>query len=228
MAAPRERTMLYVSLILSVFLGAGCNVLSLPYFLAAPEEKKAPECKKLASEDKEKTVKVMILTFANIEARPELVRMDRDLTAAVARHLEEGFKGNKEKVTIISPRQVDRYKDEHPGWKNLHPVEIGRKFDADYVVSLEINSLGLFEMGSSNQLYRGRASISVDLVNMAKSEDAHVHKDFDFHYPSDAKGPIPVGDSSPQQFRQAFLDYLGERLSWCFTAHPAENERQID
>ena len=38
------------------------------------------------------------------------------------------------------------------------------------------------------------------------------------------QGPVLASDTTPQQFRHEFLNYVAQRLAWYFTAHPTESE----
>ena len=110
---------------------AGCNVMALPFFLLPGMDPKHDAKFKLASADKEKEVRAMILTSAGLEIRPEFLKIDRELSRMMAMQLQEGFKSNKEKVAIVPTSQVEKYKDEHPNWHSVDPEEIGKHFHAD-------------------------------------------------------------------------------------------------
>src|SRR5207302_10570741 len=99
----------------------------------------------------------------------------------------------------------------------------------DYVIYLEINSLGLYEPGSSNQLYRGRADITVSLVNMKEANETPLRRNFSCSYPSELRGGIREVDSDrpPQVFKTEFLDYMSRRLAWYFTSHPTNTDYQF-
>src|SRR5712692_7859133 len=186
--------------------GTGCNMLSLPFFLLPGMEPKTPAKCKLASEDKEKEVRVVILAAAGLETRPEFLRVDKELSLLLSRQLQE------------------KYKDEHPNWHALPSAEIGKYFDTDYVIDLTINSVTLYERGSSNLLFRGRASISLDVVDVNKpKEDPIYEEEYTVEYPR--QGPISASDSNsnPAQFRLAFLTKVAQELSWHFTAHPQDD-----
>jgi hypothetical protein len=227
MAALKRGASLVVLLLAAIPL-AGCNLMSLPYFLLSDEPKQDAQCK-LASDDKDKEVRVVIMAFfTDLETRPEFLKIDRELSRMLAMQLQEGFKNNKEKVKVVPISQVEKYKDEHPGWHSGNSEEIGKHFHADYVINLEINSITLYEPGSSNTLYRGRASISVDVVNVHEpSEGPKYQHEYRCEYPR-ARGPIPAGDSDPAQFRQRFLAVVARELSWLFTAHLVDDDFKVD
>src|SRR5262249_8399896 len=162
------------------------------------------------SDDKEMEVRVLILGFSGLETRPEFLKVDRELSHMLAVQLQEGFKRNKEKVTIVPTSQVERYKDEQPSWHSLDPLEIGKHFRADWIINREIISMPLYEPGSSNTLYRGRASVSVDAVDTHEaSEGPKFRHEYTCEYPR-TRGPVPAGDSNPAKFKQAFLTVVAK------------------
>ena len=196
---------------------AGCDPATTAYFLL-PEANDPAELRRLASDDKKKEVKVAILTHSALETRAELIQADRQLAELLAKQLRERCAKNKEKVTVVAPRRVEDYKNSHPRWRD--PLEVGRELKVDYVIYLEINSMSLYEKGSSNLMYRGRAGVSVSLVDVNRPDDVPEQTEISAEFPSEARGPLDASmDTSPMQFRAAFLGYVAKRLSWCFTGH---------
>lgn len=124
---------------------------------------------------------------------------------------------------MVSTSQVEKYKDEDPGWKSRSPQEIGERFHADYVIDLEINSLTLYKPGSANTLFLGKAVITLDVVDVHRAGDGPIyHEVYTCEYPRIAE--IPATDSDSEQFRQRFLSVIAKQLSWRFTAHPVEDD----
>jgi len=219
---------LLAGVFVSAGLCTGCNMMALPFFLLpGMEPKHDPKCK-LASEDKKKEVKVVILASSGLETRAEFVRVDRELSRLLALELQGAFKKNKEKVALVPFSHVERYKDEHPNWRSLDAEEIGKHFKADYVISLEINKVTLYEAGSANTLFRGHAEISIDVVDVHNADAGPIYREeYTTEYPR-VKGPIPVGDSNAAQFQQRFLSFVARELSWRFTSHLVEDDHQCD
>src|SRR5262249_33695647 len=184
-------------LILAVILTAGCNPLLAPYWIFGmfgAESKLPPHFAvgaKGKDRDKDDPVRVMILVSTGLETRPEFLRADRDLCNMVARRLQQGCKDNKENVQVIPASQVEKFKDQHPNWRTLTSTEIGEHFHADYVIEFEITSLSLYEVGSHNTLYQGRAQISVSVTDVHDPDNAKAFEDeIRCEYP---KGrPIPA------------------------------------
>jgi hypothetical protein len=212
-------------------LGTGCNVLSLPFFIFGPEPKIEAKMQKLARDDKDKDkdkeVKVAILAYSPLEVRPEFVRVDRDLSLALANSLKKGFEYNKELVKVISPRKVEDYKQSHPEWRLEDLDKIGQDLGVDYVIYLEIKSISIYERGSYNQLYRGQAEIDVSLAEVKPKDEGFGNKTEHYvcTYPTDARGAVPNDPgSNPLVFRDSFYRYMAEQLSWYFTSHPTDQD----
>jgi hypothetical protein len=225
-----RRAWFLASVFLSASLVSGCNMMAIPFFLIPGMDPKIDAKCKLASSDKEKTVRVAILASSGLETRPEFLRVDRDLTRLLAQQLQQGFKQNKENVVLVPTSQVERYKDEHANWHSMAPEDIGKYFNADYVINLEIESITLYEPGNGNTLFRGRARISVDVVDVKKAAEGPKFKDeYSIEYPK--AGPISAAfsdDSNPAQFRQRFLAKIAQELSWYFTSHLVDQDMQIE
>jgi hypothetical protein len=204
----------------------GCNVMALPYFIL-PEPTIEPKFK-LASEDKEREVRVVLLASSNVmETRAEFLRIDRELSQQVGLQMQHAFKENKEKVTVVPTSRVEKFKDENPTWKAMSPKEIGAHFKADYVIDLEIHAISLYEQGSDNMLYMGRASVAVDVVDVHKPAEGFVYQtEYTIEYPR--RGPLPASSNNPAQFRQRLLTRIAKELAWLFTEHPAEDEHRMD
>jgi hypothetical protein len=205
-------------LVLAAGLTTGCDLPSLLYFVTTGLKEPMEEAQEMRLTEKGKEVKVVILTYAGLDMRPGLMTVGRDLGGQLARQLQNLCKENKDKITVVSPTRVNEYLNNHPNWY-LKPEEVGKHFDADKVIYLEVEKFSLYEPGSASQLYRGRANISVKLWNLSNPDDIPVELPFGFEYPS-SRGPIPADDQSQREFYQAFLSYLAKHLSWKFTAHP--------
>lgn len=219
----RRWTALFV---LTVLVAGGCNPFTMPFFMLYGLDQGVPPEHKIAREKHE--VRVLILTSSGTEWRPELLGADRELTGLVAHHLQEQCQQNKEHVTVIPNSKLQRYKEDHPGWKAMPPEEIGKYFDADYVIDLEIGGLSLYEKDSCNQFFRGHAEISVTLLDLSKHNDETPYrKEYECEYPK-TRGPVPIDETNPQKFRQEFLRRVACEIAWLFTSHPMEDHFACD
>jgi hypothetical protein len=198
----------------------------MAYFLL-PESKEQPELRRLASDDKKKEVKVVILTYAALDPRPESIQADRQLAEILAKELAQLCQENQERVSIVPPRRVEEYKNTHPSRRGYDPAEVGQHFKADYVIYIEMNKLTLYERGASDLLLRGRADMLVSVVDVKHPDETPDSREFTCVYPSDSKGAIDASAETPVMlFRQAFLQYVARRLSYYFAPH-TKRDRMI-
>jgi hypothetical protein len=202
-----------------VALGAGCDMGSMMYFLM-PETREPAILKDIASPDQKNDTRVVIVTWAGLETRHEIVHADRELAEKLGTQLTELVRSNKGKLTVVPPRKVEQYKNTHPRWREMELADIGRQFDADYVIFLELHSITLYEPASANQLFRGRVQMTINLVDVHHPDDPQAQKPFSTTYPSDARGPVMVGfDSNVMQFREQFLTDVARSLSYYFAPY---------
>ncbi len=227
MAAPARRWCLAGLTLLTVLVTAGCNPLTMPFFLLwGLDPKVEPECK--LGVGKKKESRVVVLSYCALETRRELLGADRELTSLLCTKLGETAKKNKDNFTVVSPSKVQRFKDEHPNWKSLEVEKIGKYFDADYIIDLEIGALSLYLPNSNNQFLSGQAEITVSVVDLSKEgEEPIFHREYTCEYPK-SRGPQPVADTSPGQFRLQFLSRVATDLSWYFTGHTVEDHFPCD
>jgi hypothetical protein len=213
----------FVTLVIVI---AGCNPATLYYFLNNEESKLPAKVQKLALEDKEKPVKVAIISTKGLGGdgiRELVASADRDLCNEFGRHLAELCTYNKENVKVVTASQIQAYKEHHRDWD--HPLDldkIGEDLEVDYVIHLEIESLSVVPKTTGGLYYEGRAEIETTLVNVKTGDRKNEH--FSCNYPEDNYGITMTESPSERQFRVLFLRHCGERLSWFYTAHPTERE----
>lgn len=225
MAASRRHWQL-AGLIVVTLSCMACNPLLLPYFINGFEPKHEPEFK-IALEDKKETAKVVVFVSSPLEVRRELLNADQELLSLFTKALDEGCKTNKQNVQLATPSKVQKFKDDHPNWQSLGLVELGKRLEADFVIDLEIAHLSLYESGSQNTLFMGRAEISVTVAQVDKPDDGPVFKkEYVTEYPR--SGSRPVSDTSPLVFRRAFMTRVANDLAWMFTTHTSTQKYQVE
>src|SRR5437764_4012017 len=142
----------------ALLLMPGCSPLQVLAYFIAPDSMEPPHC---TLTNKGKDVKVLIIAAhaGPLPSDPALMRSDWDLSGRLTRLLEERFKENKDRVKIIPPTQVKNYMNAQPRWRELPPQDVGKHFDADWVINLEIASISLSDRSSRNFFYHGKAEI---------------------------------------------------------------------
>ncbi|MGE3806158.1 MAG: hypothetical protein AB7K24_15915 [Gemmataceae bacterium] len=222
----RQRLSLAGLLLAATLLVTGCSFLQVPFFLMKGEPKIDPLLMPLAQKG---ATKVVILTSAPVHLNPEFLRVDHDLTSKLVMHLNRLAKENKEKLTIVPTRKVDKFKDDHPDWaSSMDLAEIGEKFEADYVIYVEIESISMYEKGTGSFMYRGRAGMRVEVVDVNDPDAEAVSTILAPEYPPSERGAVPSDEARPAEFRQKFLDHLARKLAYLFTAHTTHEEYRLD
>jgi hypothetical protein len=228
MAARTRRWVLPILIFLASALTLACDPIGAGYFLFGPEPRTDPEIA-IAPKESSRKVRVVVLTHGGLETRPELSGADRELNRKLCHHLIEGYKHNEEHVAVVPPAKVEQFKADTPNWRTLDfRNDIGKHFDADYVIFLEIETLSLYQTGSGNTLFHGKALVHASVINVYDPDGDVTSKPFTCDFPSESRGDIAVGDMTIGQFREQFLDYAAKRLSWLFVAHPIEDGYKCD
>jgi hypothetical protein len=221
MSTAARRWRLAGLLALAAALATGCNLPSLIYFLSPHgDPRDPPTLMALEPADKEKEPRVVILAYSGIETRPEFITADRDLTTLLTQELQQYFKENQKRLKIVPAAKVQDYKSNHPDWQT-DLAQVGKHFGADYVIFLEIGSLGMYETG--NDFYHGRAEIEVSVLNMRKMDESPNPVPLSCDYPRPNE-PSPVSDMPPRVFYMQFMKYVAQRVSWCFLPHEMKND----
>jgi hypothetical protein len=204
--------------LLTIIAFSGCNPLTMMYFLFGAPEKKLPAEFPLTAEKKKET-KLLVLFSAPVNMDYDFIGADRLLTSEFIQALTLGLKENKEKVTIVPSRKIDKYKEDHPNWRSRNPSEIGEAFEADFVVNFEIEELRMYMPGSRKQFFQGFARVTGTAYDLTKPDSEPKElQEFTLEYPRGT--PIAVeSNESISKFRQKFLQQIAVELSWKFTAH---------
>jgi hypothetical protein len=202
----------------------GCNPITSMWFLTQgwKEQKVPPQFALADPTGKEVTVLLLATTHASVPA--ELAGLERQLTTHFSKALADRCKENKEKVTVVAQAKLDRYKRDHPDWAVMGPREVGKAFDATFVIDMEINRVGLYDPRGAGEFYHGQADISINVWDLRK--DAEDGVAFDHEYTCDfPKGdrPVPVERFHVNKFKAAFLKRMGTDLAHMFTAFPSDD-----
>jgi hypothetical protein len=201
--AHHARLVRLVSLLLPVTLlvsTSGCSMLLTAAYVLMPEDT-PPEFKGL----KGKHVAVVCKPIVELEFSD--AGSARELASMVGLQLER----NVRKSRLINQQEVARWVDEN-AW--VDHATVGKALDADMVVGIDLEEFRLHE-GST--LYRGRATATVRVYDVAKGDMAFEKRIDGFEFP--ANSAIPASDRSETEFRAMFLQMLSQKISRLFHAY---------
>ena len=201
---------------LAAVIATGCNPLTMAAFIFNRDTKLPAEYPFLTKEEKKESKKeeVTVAVFAkfNPGAMHEFAGSDRELAAMLTKRLNADAKLNKEKVTVISPADVDKFKIRNPNWTNMHPSAWAKKLGVDFVLDIHVGSIGVYQPGSGNLVYEGRAEVSVDVYDATKPDAEPKHK-YIHPYTFPKTGMIASSDVPPSKFKMMFLEKLASELA---------------
>lgn len=202
----------------------GFNPFLLPY---VGGDTKTPAEFPLKPVNKKKEPSVVVLVSGKTGLPTDLTGIDRMLNAELIQILDARLKENEEKVQLFQMPAIDRFRNDNANWRALKPYDIGKEFNADYMIDVEIQDIDLFKPGSRGQFLQGRAAISVNVYDMSKPlREAAKKWDMEFEYPR--SGEVPVESRSQvSAFRTQLVQRIASDVSVKFTATPT-TARRVD
>ncbi len=203
-AAPTALRLALWAALLPASLGAGgCWTLGQLYVgIVKPKEwRDIPKEYDLHAE------KLIIVPYAGTEIRFDYptvpLEASLQISYAIARYLPEQV------GEIVHPVRVARWQESDLEWLNMTPEEIGRKFDADTVLYVEIEQYSTMEEKSAN-LLRGRAAARVQVVKVGEASNPAYEGDAEVLFPEDH--PLNALTISERAIRQATNRLFGEAV----------------
>jgi hypothetical protein len=218
-----KRALRIVALVLGgIVASLGCNPLNLTYFLMPPQ--KNPPAFDLTAEKKNPKIAIVVSHGTSNNFTTELWNADKELADRVTDMLKKQFKENRQKVEIIPVFKITDYRASHPDWDLEGPVILGKHFEADYVITMEINRLTLYEKGYQPPHYRGNAEINVSVTDVhgEPRQGPVFKKNFLATYPR--THPIPADERSVGAFRSLFIDSMANDLCPYFAAYTTDRK----
>jgi hypothetical protein len=219
-----------VAAVLSILLvgGLGCDPVATLGFLAYPFSPNLDDpvfSMKVAGKESK-----VVLVFAHEDnASPSDAFRDADLMLArqLASLLTQQYKENKDKVKIVNVSQVYQYLRDQKDWVTQPKQDIGKHFDADFLVYLELGPMTMYEQGSGRTLYRGSVEIHISVfdVHEAEGECFKGDKFFSCVYPT--THPEDGTGMTPGAFRAKFLDRIAKDLVPYFAGLPADDKMNM-
>lgn len=162
---------------------------------------------------------VVILCTAEIPVKLDFP----DVEAELARNMGERFRS--ENIKAVRYGEVADWLDTHPDrldrlndYRTIE--EIGKQFDVNYVLVVNLKSLNLYAQGYRT-LYQGRALATLDVYNLERGERVWSTE----HQATFPIGhPIPVEEMPESIFQATFVKHLSQELGRYFYPHePGED-----
>jgi hypothetical protein len=183
----------------------------------------------LTPPDKKKDARVVVLVSSKTGLPPDLTGVDKMLNAELVKVLTDLTKANEEKVQVLKMPALDKFRDDSPNWRSANPYDIGKKFDADYMIDVEIQEMDLFKPGSRGQWLQGRATVSVHAYDLNKPlKEAAQKWEFPISYPQHGYEREVESRAQVSTFRMEFVQRIASNIAVKFSATDNARRKQID
>ena len=161
---------------------------------------------------KEKTS--LVLCYAPKSVRFNFDAVDRELAKYVSHRL------NQNHIKVVDPDSVQAWLDEHPDWDK--PEEIGRDFEVDYVILVEISDFGLYEEGNSN-LFRGHSELLISVHEIEEEDGSEIYsKELISKFP--IHQPVSTSDMSYYDFKRLYMSRISDEVGRHFYEYFAADD----
>jgi hypothetical protein len=199
----------------------GCSPINMAYWLWKGDGKQAPVYP-LTPIDKERPDVRVVVMATNAAGMPwEFAGIDREVANQMAKTLaEESHKDSKQKnkFKIIRNEDVDRYKASNPNWRTMNPGALAAGLNADYVIDVSINGVGLYQPGSGKEIYQGWAIADVTVYQSGQSSPPHNYSHKTTMHPQ--SGDTPIG-----QYRTELVKQFAYELATKHIRHTPDSSR---
>jgi hypothetical protein len=202
-------------LVLLAPLGVGCNLLTPIIFIGEHKKQIAPEFDKLAK----KKVAVLVWVHASTlfdypHARFELISYLSDKLSAETERRGMG-------TSVTDPRSVEDFLQRNPDAR-IDPRTVGRQFEADYVLYVEVLEFHMREPDQP-QFLRGTIQASIAVHDM--QADADLLQRYDLSpvrclYPE--QGPVMLSAGNASLIREGAYRKFAELIARKFYAYTVD------
>jgi len=190
---------------------SGCNYLILAGYLIGGPPSIDPDFDVVTNKSlTDPGVTVAVVCYAPPEILWDFDSIDSEIAKYVA------FRLHQHKIRVINPDRISAWLDENDEWDA--PEEIGRAFDATYVIYIDLQSFSLYEANSAH-LYRGRseAIVSVYQTDDQGGGERIYTKELLSRYPLAA--PRSTYEVTYTTFKRQYLSRLSEEIGRLFYEH---------
>ena len=214
-----QRLMLTGLLLSLVACSSGCQIIIGSLLTLTGRPLIDADFKKYTGKGLEGTNKKVVVLCTSPESAKDVSSLDLDVIADVS------SKFRQHDITVVDPHKVQSWIDDNAGnVDDADIVEIGSKFDADYLVHVKLDEFTYKEENSPN-LFRGRSKGKVMVVEFTdvagvkgKKRGRKIYdKVFSSVYP--VHQPKSVSDISPAVFRKQYLARVSDELARFFYDH---------
>ena len=212
-----NKRLVMIVVLLGVSILGGCNLLEYPLYVIFGDRTESVKAEYPGLRDKR--IAVLVMTTPAVDFEYPYAQLE--LTNLVSLVLSQHVKG----AQLVDPQEIDRFQREDLDWLRLSISEIGRKFDAEQIVYLDVIQYTMTEEKSVN-LLRGRiwAEVSVYDMAAAQANRARYTTEVTVVYPE--ANPVPVDGGARQHIELRTINMFAEELALKFYDHKVNRDKE--
>jgi len=195
------------------FAASGCYVPHFLVWLLGPQK----ITKEVEAEHHLESERLVIVPYAGTDVLFTYPTVPIEISQALVNEVGKNLGDRVE--TIVHPVQVVRWQESTLDWPNMSLVEIGRHFQADTVLYVELERYTMVEERSAN-LFRGRAKARVQVVKVESEHNPVYSTTVETVVPEDR--PVSVLETGERLIRQATNRLFAEEVVRKFYDHKVE------
>lgn len=143
------------------------------------------------------------------------------LAETIERYLHLKLATNVHDIDIVSNTQVNNWLDlNDPDGTNL--VDLGKGINADLVLGVDVEN---YKIRQGRTIYKGRADIEVNVVDIATGAKTFALGPDHFSYPENGR---PAINTTDRQFQIFYLSWLTEKIARNFYEHDGATDYAED
>ncbi len=210
-----QRERLGVILLCVCLPAAGCKLLTPLVFVGGDTKKVLPEFDKLSGS------RTAILVWTDQSTLFDYPFARFELAAYTADKLRSETEQRTLDVTVIDPREVDDYLQRNLD-AGIDPQAVGRQFNADYIIYLEILDFQVRD-ADQPQFLQGRVRASVTVHDIRADPDLpRVYELTPVLCTYPEHGPVLLSATNSPQIREATYHKFSELVARKFYEHTIE------
>jgi hypothetical protein len=198
----------------ALVLLVGCVPFDNAFVLPSFDQIRAPEYPLTFADGPRKGKDVVVALFVASEPGLETTfpLTERILAAGLARKLSDFTKDlwPPQKLSVVDPTLVDKFKLKTPDWKLMLATSCGQKLGADYVMVIRLAKMEFNQPGSSDQLYEGRVDVMVEVYDV---DAGPLGPKYAYVHPFKYTHAVSPDANASHRFQKDFLEHLAAEIA---------------
>lgn len=195
----------------------GCSPITTAYFLFKGDGKKEATYKLDPIEKDRKEIRLLVMASNGPGLDWEFAGLDREVASETGKQLAQGSKTEKNPFVVTSPEAVDRFKQQHPNWRTMHPSEIAKEVQADYVIDISVLGINLYQPGTGKIVYEGNSQAQIMVYQSGVKQVKYEYTHNTTQHPRSADS-IPVA-----QYKTELVKRFGYEIACRHMKHAEDN-----